>query len=135
MPAILVSALMNLSRMKNIRDPKDLVALLKEFFPPFEQEWAKAEADDAEQAAYTGYQVELTFHDVLQVFAPLSAELLKAASSKQVSEFCKFINESIVIPGSLENAISTCLLEHASQIGIRKLLLPFLSRMAKKELR
>jgi hypothetical protein len=34
-----------------------------------------------------------------------------------------------------ENAISTCLLEHASQAKVKKIISPFLNAAAKKELR
>jgi hypothetical protein len=37
--------------------------------------------------------------------------------------------------GEKENAISTCLLEHASQVKVRNIIRPHLSAAAKEELR
>ena len=121
--------------MTKVTDPASLVALLKELFPKFEGEWAEASDEDERQAKYIGYKVDLSFHRILQVFAPIGAELLTNSSPKQIGDFCKFINEAVSKGGDLENAISTCLVEHATQLNIRGILKPLLSEASKKELR
>ncbi len=78
---------------------------------------------------------ELSLHGVFLRFSPVAYEYLSIASRKQMKEFCEIINEGVSSGGELENAISTCFLEHASQIGVRKLIKPFLFDAAKRELR
>ena len=121
--------------MTNVDEPKDLVAFLGKLFPEFEPVWREAAASDAETAAHIGHHVGLSYHRVLQVFAPVSAKLLNDAPPRTLQEFCNFLNESVTQSGDLENAISTCLLEHASQVGIRGIVSPFLSQTTKKHLR
>ena len=121
--------------MKNVTEAKDLAEFLIGLFPSFEKEWVELEQSYKKTAAQIGYDSGLSFHQVLQTFAPLSFELLQKATPKQVSDFCKFINQAISDRGNLENALSTCLLEHASQVGIRDILKPLLSVEARKEMR
>jgi hypothetical protein len=45
------------------------------------------------------------------------------------------INAMVEAGGERENAISTCLLEHASQVKLRAIIRPYLSEAAKRELR
>ena len=115
--------------------PDEFAALLTALFPPFAAEWATSVTDRKGQVTEIGYDIGTTFHQVLQAFAPISFKLMSASTSRQVESFCQIINQAVSEPGSLENAISTCLLEHASQLGIRKILQPHLSQAAKKTLR
>ena len=119
----------------NISTPDELVSFLMELFPSFEGEWAIANQEFAENSEYMGSSSELTFHRVLQTFSPISTQLLETSSPKQVQTFCDFLNSAVAGGGNLENAVSTCLLEHASQLGIFKLLKSYLSGAALRELR
>jgi hypothetical protein len=52
-----------------------------------------------------------------------------------VAAFCTLINGCVSAGGDMENAVCTCLLEHASQVGIAKTIRPHLSEAAKAEMR
>jgi len=76
-----------------------------------------------------------TYHQVLQRLAPRIAELLHSSPERTVKDFSALVNSMVSNGGDQENAVSTCLLEHASQIGIRKLIRSHLSNEARRELR
>ena len=73
-------------------------------------------------------------HDILMSFSPISARLLESADAKTLASFCDLVNRMVAAGGVAENAISTCFLEHASQIGVRKIIQLHLSAAAKAEL-
>jgi len=110
-----------------IQTPQDLVAILDELFPGFRDEWDEDEA--------YGYSVDYTFHAVFTELAPVCARFLAEASPHTLKSFCILIDEFVSSGGKKENAVSTCLLEHASHVGIAKTLKPYLSQAAKSELR
>jgi hypothetical protein len=108
--------------------PRNLVLEIIRLFPAFEQEW-----DEGKSYGYNSGDFKL--HTVFLSFAPKSNEFLKNAKPTQIKAFCSLINSLVLKGGDYENAVSTCFLEHASQLGVRKLLEPHLSPEAKKELR
>ena len=99
----------------------DLARSLVDLFPDLER---GMEADEP-----------VSHHDVLMTFAPRATELLESSGEKGKRRFCELVNDMVEAGGVAENAISTCFLEHASQIGVRKLIKPYLSAAAKSELR
>ncbi len=103
-----------------IQSPQELVARLIDLFPAF-----ASELDDEEY---------LSLHSVFFDFCPMSAKYLSSSSIRTVKEFCELINSMVAAGGSNENAVSTCFLEHASQIGVRKQIKPYLSPEAKREM-
>lgn len=107
--------------MIKLSDPEGLAHVLAKFFPMFSEELLDEEAD--------------SYHSVLMLFAPLSAQALELADERTIRRFCDLINQMVSAGGELENAVSTCFLEHASQIGVREIIRPFLNRDAKAELR
>jgi len=107
--------------------PRHLVDQLIMIFPGFSEEWDAGES--------FGKSGDYNYHTVLQTFAPVSQKLLNGATPSQVREFCELINQMVALGGALENAVSTCFLEHASQVGVRKIIKPYLSKEAKHELR
>lgn len=110
-----------------IFSPKELVLELIDLFPLFGTIWDNGEA--------FGYREEdYTYHSVMLTFGPVSRKLFAQASSNQLAKFCQLINKAIAQGGELENAISTCFLEHASQIGVWAYIHPCLSEQAKREL-
>ncbi|MFZ1326971.1 MAG: hypothetical protein WAT67_13295 [Candidatus Contendobacter sp.] len=111
-----------------INSPAKLVAEMINLFPAFEDKWDGGEAFGYEGGNY-GY------HAVMLTFGPMSRQLFAQASSEQLLKFCSLINVAIAQGGELENAFSTCFLEHASQIGVRTVLRPYLSGQAKRALR
>ena len=76
-----------------------------------------------------------TYHQVVMALAPQLACYLGTESDRRTRDFCAVVNDVIEAGGDQRNAIETCLLEHASQTGCRKLLQPYLSVAAKRELR
>jgi hypothetical protein len=95
-------------------------------FPEFRPEWAKdlpQEPDD------------WTYHSVLMTSAPISSACLRAADGRTLGRFVEPLNAAVERGGPLGNAFVTGLLEHASQLGIRKALRSHLSEKAKRELR
>lgn len=111
-----------------IETPSQLVDELTKLFPSFAKEW-----DGGESHGYDGQN--FSFHSVFMELAPYCAEYLNEATSRQREAFCDLLNSMVEKGGDQENAVSTCLLEHASQVQIRKLIKPCLSKKARQELR
>jgi hypothetical protein len=107
--------------MRSIESPANLLAAVSELFPGFE-----TELDDEEAISY---------HNIVSALTPLLSGYLQGASKRRVEAFCDLINTMVAAGGDKENAVSTCLLEHASQVKVRRILQPYLSAGAKKELR
>jgi hypothetical protein len=106
--------------------PRQLVDQLILIFPEFVKEWDKGES--------FGGVDDYNYHSVFLEFAQVSHRILSGATTNQIKEFCKIINRMVEMGGNLENAVSTCFLEHASQVGVSKIIAPFLSKEAKQEL-
>jgi hypothetical protein len=102
--------------------PLELHATVCELFPAFSQKFEPDEAID-------------TYHHIVRSLAPRLASYLEGESDRKTRAFCDIVNEMVEAGGDQRNAIATCLLEHASQIGCGKLLKPYLSVTAKQELR
>jgi hypothetical protein len=107
-----------------VSSPSDLVNFLSILFPQFEEEWVLDEPED-----------KYSFHSVLSTFCPMSHIWLENADKHSLKKFCDLVNLFVERGNEYENTISTGLLEHASQIGIKKILKPHLSALAKLELR
>ena len=118
---------MNVVKEMKIETPKDLVAALIDLFPGFRDEWDEGEG-------YGGIG-QYNFHTVFMELAPFCSGYLAEASPRTVEAFCTLINNFVASGGDMENAVSTCLLEHSSQVGIAKTIRPHLSQAAKTELR
>jgi hypothetical protein len=107
--------------MNDIDSPTSLAKRLTGMFPPF-----ASELQDEEITSY--YQVVLRL-------TPVVTEYLQMTSAQTVKAFCEMINAMVEAGGERQNAISTCLLEHASQIELRAIIGLHLSEAAKRELR
>ena len=107
--------------MHDIASPTDLAERLIALFPPF--------------AVELGGQAIETYHGVVQRLAPVIAGYLQDSPEPTLSRFCELVNAMAHAGGDQENAISTCLLEHASQVGVRGIIRPHLGAAARKELR
>jgi len=105
-----------------INSPAELLATMTAMFPAFTSEF-----DDEDEG-------EATYHQVVRQLAPVIAGYLRDTPT-QVEAFCNLVNAMVAAGGEKENAISTCLLEHASQVGVRNTIRPHLSPAAKQELR
>ena len=109
-----------LDGMNDIASPNALAETLKGMFPEF-----ASELDGEEVSSY---------HQVVQLLAPVITRYLEGAPT-QVTRFCDLVNAMVAAGAEKENAISTCLLEHASQVKVRNIIRPHLSAAAKQELR
>src|SRR5215475_9626456 len=105
----------------NLDSPSHLANVLIALFPAFAGELRGEEIT--------------TYHQVIQQLAPRIAEFLHSSSERTVKQFAALVNSMASNGGDQENAVSTCLLEHASQIGIRKMIRTHLSNEARRELR
>lgn len=104
------------------KEPKELQEALIELFPSFIEE-----VDEEYDELYN----PLTYHRVWMDFSPLAKSYLSNVGKKELQNFCLIINQSIESGGDQENAVSTCFLEHSSQIGVRKVIKPNLSRASR----
>jgi hypothetical protein len=106
--------------MKDIDSASTLAEQLIGLFPQF-------------AAELEGEEIE-NYHQVIQRLAPVVATYLQASTEHTVKKFCELVNSMADAGGERENAISTCLLEHASQMQVRKIIRPYLGAAAKREL-
>jgi len=111
---------------KTINSPRELVNHLINIFPAFVQEWDEGEG--------FGVKGHYTYHVVFLTFGSESRTLLNKATTNQIEEFCALINYAVKKGGELENAVSTCFLEHATQLGVLNMIKRCLSVKAKGEL-
>jgi len=107
--------------MNDIASPARLAETLTKMFPEF-----AAELEGEEVTSY---------HQVVQRLAPVITGYLQGAPKGTVERFCAVVNAMVTAGSEKENAISTCLLEHASQVKVRNIIRPYLSAAAKQELR
>jgi hypothetical protein len=74
-----------------------------------------------------------TYHSVLQAFILFFGGQLALCSEAQLHRFGELVSLAVAQGGSLENAFSTCLLEHLHQIKAERTLRPFLSKIARQK--
>ena len=110
-----------------INKPCEPVDHLVSIFPAFGQELDEGEA--------FGYDGDYTYHTVFLALGPQSFKLLSEASDEQIRKLCSLLNYLFSNGGVFENAVTTCFLEHASQLSVRNIIKPHLSKGAKSELR
>jgi len=78
--------------------------------------------------------LDFTFRARLMDFTDYYGVNNSAFTDLQIKAFASLINEAVEAGGELENAFSTCFLEHLHQVHARKPLTTFLSKMARKKL-
>lgn len=105
--------------------PEQLQQALIELYPRFSEE-----VEDDYDELYN----PLTYHRIWMEFSPIAYDFLSKASTKELREFCSVIERSIAGGEKQENAVSTCFLEHGTQLGVKKIIKPYLSEAASKEL-
>ena len=104
------------------KEPKELQEALIELFPSFIEEV---------EEEYDELYYSLTYHCVWMDFSPLAKNYLSNVGKKELKNFGLIVNKSVESGGVQENAVSTCFLEHASQIGVSHLIKPHLSRVSR----
>jgi hypothetical protein len=107
--------------VEDIESPADLADRLVELFPALAREF------DVETVE--------SYHQVILLVSHRFAELLRVSPGRVTRDFCALINAMVAKGGDQANAVSTCLLEHASHVRIRSAISPFLTPAAKSELR
>lgn len=110
--------------------PQDTLHQLGEMFPPFKDEWVK-EGAPAEDGLVDGVYYQWTHHALLRAFLHYFASNRDAFSERELRRLGDWINHAVLTNDDLENAVSTCFLEHSRQVRINRVLAPYLSRRAK----
>jgi len=106
--------------------PQDTLRRLCELFPTFAS-WWEGEGAPPEDGLIDGVYYESTHHRVLAEFCDYFVENHRSFKEQQLKEFGAWIEEAILAGGEVENAVSTCFLEHVRQLRVEPLLRPYLS--------
>jgi hypothetical protein len=107
------------------RTPAELRDLLCKIVPTYRTHW-----EDSDNP-YISEDGTFSFHGVMIDFTQYFGRSIDTFSEKQMREIGDLINAAVADDSPLENAVSTCLLEHLRQIKASKKLAPFLSSIAK----
>jgi hypothetical protein len=107
-------------------EPMQLLASLSDIFPQFGQE------DLAEDVAEAG---KIGLHCAMRNFTDYFSENHREFSEHQLASLGRLLNEAVTVDDNLENAVSTCMLEHLHQINGYEILSPYLSRKARERTR
>ena len=110
--------------------PQDTLRSLCEVFPSFAESWADEEAPP-EDGLVDGVWYEWTHHRVMAEFLDYFSINHSQFTEKQLKWLGEWLNDAVSVDGDLENAVSTCFLEHIPQVKINRVLAPYLSRVAK----
>lgn len=102
--------------------PPELIASLQAIFPEFGSEEILHELETS----------DYDLHTVMHLFAEYFGTEGSTASERQLRALGGLIDEAVARDDQLENAVSTCMLEHLRQIKAYKILSPYLSRKAKQ---
>lgn len=105
-------------------NPQDLLDQLAAIFPELRECW-----DDDANPWREGD--EFTFHRVMLAFCDCIGARAGSATATQWRKLGGLINVAVEGDDPLENAVSTCLLEHLHQVGVRDQLWPHLARRAR----
>ena len=104
---------------------RELWTELIRLFPDFARD--HTEQDLAESARDGGPSL----HSVMLPFTQYFGGARDSFSEMQLRNLGQLLNEAVAVDDDLENAVSTCFLEHLRQIGSYKSLAPFLGKQAK----
>ena len=106
--------------------PEGMLQQLQELLPGFDHSW-----EDEDQWPGLGrsfHAVSGGLTDYFKVHCP-------SLTQRQLAAFAVWINGMVESGGRLENAVSTCFLEHSDQLGFYKVLAPHLTALAKASAR
>ena len=104
---------------------------LCEVFPDFEEWWKVAESPPPEDGLVDGVFYQWTHHRVMQEFLMYFAKKHSFFTERQLRRFGDWISKAVAVDGHIENAVSTCFLEHTRQVKINRVLAPYLSPVTK----
>ena len=111
--------------------PQDTLRKLCDVFPPFRDEWEE-EGAPMEDGLVDGVYYQWTHHAVMRAFLSFFAANQGSFTETQLRRFGDWVNQVVSASDDLENAVSTCFLEHLHQVKADRLLAPYLSRQAKE---
>jgi len=106
-------------------EPMELLASLTGIFPQFGQEDVVEDVTDSP----AGVGLPCVMHNFTQYFGADHQEF----SERQLTSLGQLLDEAVMVDDQLENAVSTCMLEHLRQINGYKALSPYLSKTAKEK--
>lgn len=109
-------------------EPCQLLATLQAIFPSFGRE-ERDLTPELKQAQTAG----CGFHYVTRLFADFLSTSPEEFSKRQLRSLGCLLNACVSVDDGLENAVSTCLLEHLRQMNACKLISPYLSATAKRK--
>ena len=72
-----------------------------------------------------------THHRVMQEFLMYFSKNHSSFTERQLRRFGDWVSKAVSVDSDLENAVSTCFLEHMRQVKINRMLAPYLSPVAK----
>ena len=104
--------------------PDALIQELSRIIPAFASEWAQ-DYGEAESAP--------NFHQVMHTFTYVFGVARPSLSSSELRSVADLVNACVSSNDDLENAVSTCFLEHLHQIEALRALWPYLSERARRE--
>jgi len=107
--------------------PRELWSSLTHLFPTFAEDCTSDDLAEAER-----HETE-TFHLVMLPFTQYFGGHHQSFSVSQFEALGSLINDAVTTDDDLENAVSTCFLEHLHQIRSYKVLAPYLSAQAKRK--
>jgi hypothetical protein len=102
--------------------PVRLLDALAAIFPAFRAEWEEGESPT-------------TFHGVILRFTPFFGRHAGTLPPEALKTLGELVNAAVARGGLIENAFSTCLLEHLRQISAWRALEPYLSDLSKQRSR
>jgi len=104
---------------------RELWTELTRLFPDFARDHTAQDLEASERAGGA------RLHSVMIPFSQYFGAVRDSFSETQLKNLGQLLNEAVEVDDDLENAVSTCFLEHLQQIDSYKLLAPFLGRRAK----
>jgi hypothetical protein len=109
-------------------EPKQLFGTLQVIFPQFGQSDDNIPEEMAE-AEGAGHGL----HYVMHLFTEWFGANRGGISDRQYRALGHLLNAAVTVDDDLENAVSTCLLEHLRQINGYRAISPYLSKKAKQK--
>lgn len=102
--------------------PNDTIQFLVSLDPAFE-----TELEDEDLGS-------INHHAVMTLFAQYFAANVGGFRVDQLRRLGEWISAAVADGSNIENAVSTCFLEHAHQLKVNRILRPYLSKEAKGKL-
>jgi hypothetical protein len=99
--------------------PRDTIQFLVSLDPAFETELEDEDLDS------------MNHHAVMALFAQYFGANVGGFTVNQLRRLGDWLSAAVAAGGDIENAVSTCFLEHAHQLKVNRILRPFLSKEAK----